>query len=241
MSKSIKFKPFRYEWYDPVLDVFQQIDVKRSNNSKLGEGVHLLTYHFSGSQVRLKDIKLDSNNCFNCSFAYNTNKGKSGGCYTHKGMQGLGIRSKLDSLHRRCIDVKFFDKLSFLLFLQKVREKPVDLVRFGAYGEPITLPLYVLEKLVTISKKRTGYTHQWFDPVYHKYSKYLMASTHSDAEQWIANSQGWRTFTINSDLERDSILCPASKESEIDSTCVKCGLCAGTTHKTNVNIHIKQH
>ena len=81
------------------------LQAKISQNSKIGAGYVLQTYHFSVDQVKNNDFTQDTNNCMDCPFSYNQNNGKSGGCYTHKGMQLMGLKSMLRSLNKN------FDKI----------------------------------------------------------------------------------------------------------------------------------
>lgn len=105
--------------------------------------------------------------------------------------------------------------------------------RFGAYGDPTAIPLSAWKPILkTLSPvvNRPGYTHQWMQPRFKHWSKYLMASTHSLEQNKAAHSRGWRTFrTITSinDLAPNEILCPASPEAGNKATCETCGACNG--------------
>jgi hypothetical protein len=87
-------------------DVVHSLDVKISQNSKIGFGIVLQTYHFSIEQVENNDFTLDEKNCLDCPYSFNQNDGKSGKCYTHKGMQLMGLLSKLKSLHKQNLQGK---------------------------------------------------------------------------------------------------------------------------------------
>lgn len=114
---------------------------------------------------------------------------------------------------------------------QTVHFKEIGL-RYGSYGDPVAIPKYVWNKLREIcgGSSKPGYTHQWNDKRFSHWSKYLMASTHSDNENNLAKLNGWRTFrTIKSELDiaENEILCPASPEAGSTRTCETCGACNG--------------
>lgn len=117
-------------------------------------------------------------------------------------------------------------------------------VRFGAYGDPSKLPLSLLSDIAGKASRWTGYTHQWRNPLYRAYSRFLMASADDIEAQIEATRSGWRTFRVapaGSDARLiDEISCPASKEAGEKTTCVRCGLCAGNS-KPAKNIVIQAH
>jgi hypothetical protein len=104
-------------------------------------------------------------------------------------------------------------------------------VRFGAYGDPVLIPLEVLRWVAFYSDGWTGYTHQWRNEKYAQYREYVMASVDSVEEYRMAKSEGWRTFRVRSGAESlmpREIACPASDEAGKKTTCERCGLCNGT-------------
>jgi hypothetical protein len=103
-------------------------------------------------------------------------------------------------------------------------------VRRGSYGDPMAVPVSVWQMLDN-GKRPTGYTHQWKTGA--DLSAYVMASVHTLEERVRAKSKGYRTFRIIADvneIEDGEILCPASKEAGVRTTCEKCGLCSGSKH-----------
>lgn len=215
---------------------------KPSANRKLGVGYIVHTYHFSVEQVSSGDFTLDSRNCMDCPYSYNMNNGKSGNCYTHGNMMGQGLRSMLKRLKRLWGESKIdkYNKNKFDGFISACSLFTPVLSRLGVYGEPITLPLHNIKKLIEVSIKHTGYTHQW--SIHNKkYAKYLMASTHSAFESNMANNIGWRSFESSKVKELTMPTCPAAKEFTGNKlTCVTCGACNGKIGGRN-NIHIKKH
>jgi len=224
-------------------DQVHVLQTKPSANSKLGHGYLCTTYHFSISQVQSNNFKDDTNTCFNCPFSFNMNGGKSGGCYTHKGLMLNGLRSMLKRLHRLYNEgkIKEYNKQSFNRFIDgSAAIKPV-LVRLASYGEPCTLDLRLMGKLVRLSDKHTGYSHMWQRPELSGYSKYLMASTHGYFESLVANSLGWRAFESSPKADVKTPVCPASKEFGKKLTCIECGACGGVKKGQTNNIFIKVH
>jgi hypothetical protein len=222
------------------------LNAKISQNSKIGIGYILQTYHFSIEQIRNNDITQDSKSCLDCPLSYNKNNGKSGGCYTHKGMQLMGLKSMIRSLNKKIDSIKEFSQPEFMFFINNVKNThSIDLVRFGAYGEPILLSLYVTGVLSSLSKKTTGYTHQWNKPKYNEYNKFFMASTHTDAERIDSKAKGFRSFFVASKelnlTVTNAVNCPASKESSKNLTCIACGLCNGSKTNIKKDIYIMKH
>jgi hypothetical protein len=107
------------------------IDYKPSQNSKLGFGMVIQTYHYSIEQVLNNELTLDDANCLNCPFSFNQNDGKTGGCYTHKGMQGFGIKSKLRSLHQQFTNGQISEYSTEIVepFIKFVSKRPAHLCR----------------------------------------------------------------------------------------------------------------
>jgi len=106
-------------------------------------------------------------------------------------------------------------------------------VRFGAYGDPVYIPLDMVASIAAVAKGWTGYTHQWLDSAYVEYRRFFMASVDNDVESFTATAQGWRYFRVRatSDLTvfTNEIRCPASAEGGNLTTCDHCRLCSGST------------
>jgi hypothetical protein len=103
-------------------------------------------------------------------------------------------------------------------------------VRFGAYGEPVLIPLAIVRAIVDTCAGWTGYTHQWRRPEFAEYRAYVMASCDSMSEREQAMLAGWRTFrarSANSPMMTGEISCPASDEMGKRTTCERCTLCNG--------------
>jgi hypothetical protein len=218
-------------------DVVHSIDIKKSATPKLAkQGVRILqTYTFSIDQIMNKSLIDDAKVCFNCPFSYNQNNGKSGGCYTHKGLLSFGLKSKMNRLNKLLKAGKIqtgyfgiFDKI----YKHSLRY-PVTFARFGTYGEPTLLPIELITGLSSLVKKYSGYTHQWYK-VNKDYSKFLMSSVHNVFEANISKSLGYRSFLVGSgNIPDNFVLCPSSGTIAKDNkvSCSNCGLCSGSNTK----------
>ena len=235
------------------------IEFKISQNSKIGEGLVIQTYHFSIDQVKQNDFTLDSANCLDCPLS-RSNGYKLGQCYTHKGLQLMGLKSKLRKLFKlhKLQAIEAFNKIDFNEWQKRVslqllknakrgKESTIKLVRFGAYGEPIFLGEETIEKLSTMGKNITGYTHQYNKDKYNWANKFFMASTHSAKDKAVAKNRNFRQFNVVLKDEKieNSVNCPSSKEFEAlkgkKVSCVDCSLCSGNFKKIRKDVHILAH
>ena len=104
-------------------------------------------------------------------------------------------------------------------------------VRYGSYGDPVLIPLPVVERLAELDpgeKHWAGYTHQWRLPEYQAYRRYFMASVHTIAEMHEAWNMGWRTFRVGRPDEKPTageIHCPA--QTTAAKQCIDCFACNG--------------
>lgn len=221
------------------------IQAKVSQNSKIGIGYIVQTYHFSVDQVLNADFTKDAANCLSCPMSYTNNGGKSGGCYTHKGLQLMGLKSMLKRLNRLFLagDIKEFNPSQIDIFTQKVKNTyKVDLIRFGAYGEPVLLGEEVTEKLTTLTKNFTGYTHTYKNQKNKWSNKYFMASVHNEIDLQVAKFFKFRSFIAkDAEMSADGVNCPASKESTLNLSCIKCKLCNGTATSIKKDVYINIH
>ena len=110
-------------------------------------------------------------------------------------------------------------------------------IRWGAYGEPVLIPLSIVSHICDLSAGWTGYTHQWRNPRYRNFRRYFMASTHTIADCVTASGMGWRWFkSANKHSDEDIAAlkaispcfnCPASKEQGHRMQCKDCMACDG--------------
>jgi hypothetical protein len=102
-------------------------------------------------------------------------------------------------------------------------------IRLGSYGEPVAVPLKVWKPFLGM-KAAPGYTHQWRKRKFKHWSKFIMASTHSESEVLEANALGWRSYRsrrADTKLLDNEICCPATLEGGYKHTCESCGACNG--------------
>ena len=105
-------------------------------------------------------------------------------------------------------------------------------LRYGSYGDPVAIPMSCWESLAKFctGKSEPGYTNQWRNPKFQNWSKKVMASTHSVAENAVASTMGWRTFRTVvdiGDISNNEIICPASESGGYTANCETCGACDG--------------
>jgi hypothetical protein len=104
-------------------------------------------------------------------------------------------------------------------------------IRIGTYGDPAAVPLYVWQHMIREAKAWTAYTHGWKTCDLGLQS-IAMASVDSREELEEARAMGWRTFRTRfrtESLQAGEIVCPASKEAGVKSSCIDCRLCDGNS------------
>jgi len=128
-------------------------------------------------------------------------------------------------------------------------------IRVGSYGDPVAIPYKVWENICNASKDFTGYTHQWNNKKCdQRLRNFCMASVDSivgyDKEYNKAKAMGWRTFRVFADdkgisvydVKKDNeIVCPASKEAGVLTTCEHCNLCCGLNRANGKDVIINHH
>ena len=124
-----------------------------------------------------------------------------------------------------------------------------QMIRLGAYGDPLAIPSHIFRALLSKSKGHTSYTHASGLLPESNISPHMVSADNPEQAQE-AHSKGLRTFRVIpinqwQDKGRDSllsneILCPASKEAGAKVQCSDCGLCAGQTIKAR-SIAIPAH
>ena len=100
-------------------------------------------------------------------------------------------------------------------------------VRFGAYGEPVLIPLHLVKFIAKHARGFTGYTHQWQNLAYLDYKDYFMASADNISEVVKAHQMGYRTFRVKGENQvnlANEIDCP---NATTGVQCRDCTLCDG--------------
>lgn len=103
-------------------------------------------------------------------------------------------------------------------------------VRFGAYGDPVLLPLWLVQHLAALAEGAyTGYTHQWRRPEYQIFRPYFMASVETEEDCRLAESLGWRWYMVTTkESIPGAVLCP-HQNTKLDRLvlCNTCWACNG--------------
>lgn len=204
----------------------------KSENSKIGNAVQI--WILPASDEIFGD---DSRVCADCILrpkSQSTDASPSeGGCYVDGRTRAVMVR-KIRS--RNGIDV--WDG-SDTLFRGRF-------VRFGAWGDPVLIPLPIVQRIVGQCSGHTGYSHQWDKPEFQPYRHYFMASVHTLEQARKAHKLGWRYFLVprgedipQSSLPVRTVLCPNTR---IGITCQECQACDGAARGTHiVSIHNPAH
>lgn len=191
--------------------------LSRSSNKKTGKMVQ--TYIIVDSaQKPTEALKsgADAAVCFDCPLRGIL--GKMRACYVNLGQ---GPRAVHDAL-RRGRYVPYSADAHDRFFVGRR-------IRWGAYGEPVLIPLPIVSHLSGVSDGWTGYTHQWRRPEFAGFRAFYMASVHSPADGAEANSRGWRYFraTNGGEPAPGEVVCPASAEAGYRRSCQTCNACGG--------------
>jgi hypothetical protein len=139
-------------------------------------------------------------------------RSNGGACYVNVGQGPTAVYKKYTRGGYRKVTIKDFKSL----FGGKK-------VRFGAYGDPLALPL----------------KNSIIDGSSEMVAKFSMASVDNLIEKEEANKAGFRTFRVITEgelLQKDEIICP---NETTGVNCIKCGLCSGNSVKAkNIAIHV---
>ena len=195
---------------------------RKSANPKTGDMIQVWILLRHINPVRAIKIGADWRICFDCG--HRGRKGKGRTCYVRVANAPLGVWK---AYQRGCYPYLGVEQYAEMFERRKVRRK----VRFGAYGEPILLPLDKMAELTRVSDGWTGYTHTWRNESSAPYSRFIMASCDTPQEYSSAKVAGWRTFRVraaNAPMFSGEISCPASDESGKRTTCERCKLCNGS-------------
>lgn len=104
-------------------------------------------------------------------------------------------------------------------------------VRLGAYGDPVAVPAYIWESIISETAGHTAYSHFFEMPNVDFRPDLYMVSADSLDEAKEAWKNGWRTFRVAKDISEiteGEILCPAHELAGRRTQCVNCGLCGGS-------------
>lgn len=211
---------------------------RSSENTKTGEMIQLYVLNRSIDPVTATKTGADEVVCGDCMHRGEIIGGKLSArrCYVNVGQ---APRSIFSAYHRGSYrKAKLSDYPA--LFENRV-------VRFGAYGDPVHIPMKIVKAIVAVAANWTGYTHQWRNEKYGAFKSIVMASADNVMDYNDAVAAGWRTFRVRANsmpLLPNEIVCPASAEAGKRTTCDRCKLCNGKkqgAEDTRKNIAIIDH
>jgi len=234
-------KYFAYQTKDVVVLFSRQLN----HNKKVAIPGQLILNHFTFSKTQWdKTEELegfaffdeDQSNCLSCVY-----RGKKGKCYTHKFHSYISFLNHIKAAKKQLGEIPMLENFNWKALYSEA--KNCSYFRVGVYGEPVFIPLDNLGEIIKNCPKYTGYTYAWMD--YPEYKKYILASCNNANETLLAMAMGWKTFTSINDLselkgmEKNFILCPASKEGGKLTLCSLCGLCS--INKKSKPIYVFEH
>jgi len=197
-----------------------------SDNRKTGDMIQIWILVRSVSPTEAIRTGLDRIICGNCMHRGHEVDGRFGverTCYVNAGQAPLGIWRAW--------------KAGNYPPLRSLESFTGRQVRFGAYGDPIHIPLSLALAIAGVASGHTGYTHQWRKPSLQAWRSLLMASVDSIAELVIARSLGWSTFRVGSEASVGESLCASDRDG---TPCAVCLLCAGARGGLE-SVHIPPH
>ena len=148
--------------------------------------------------------------CFNCTHLVNKT------CYVNVGQAPQSVY--------KAYKMGKYEPLDLDILKAMIKWKAV---RFGAYGEPVLIPLHLVKFMAKHARGFTGYTHQWQNLKYLDYKEYFMASADNISEVVKAHQMGYRTFRVKGENQvnlANEIDCP---NATTGVQCRDCTLCDG--------------
>ena len=203
-----------------------QIITFASANVKTGDMSQIWILNKHMSPVEAKATGEDSKVCFDCTHrVHNT-------CYVNVGQAPNAVYKAYKAGRYTPLDLR--------VLKQAIKWKAV---RFGAYGEPVLLPLYLVDFIAKHSKGYTGYTHQWHLLQNDDYKDYFMASCDTESDVLQAQAYGWRTFRVQKTGELEN---KSTKEIDCPNIatgvqCRDCMLCDGAHKAQGKSIVVPVH
>jgi hypothetical protein len=189
-----------------------------TSNPKTGQMLQTWILPADVSPVRAIYSGADASTCGNCPMRGDCGRGRS--CYVavHRAPQAIW---------------KAYRRGRYLTYTPREHNRFLRgrFIRLGAYGDPCAAPYSLWARLCRLSKRWTGYTHQWRQPRLWRFRWLTMASVESAEDHLTARARGWRTFrtTLPGVLPLPTEqACPAAKENGARVQCIDCCACQGT-------------
>lgn len=199
------------------------IATMKSANRKTGNMVQTWILRSDIDPVQVSQSKQDFSICGNCPHRQSLR----GDCYVNIGQAPLSVyRGFKRGIYKDISQDKDFERY----FIGAS-------VRFGAYGDPVLIPLRIVKKIAGVAKNHTGYTHQWKKARFQSYNKFFMASVDNIVETSEAIINKWRYFRASRsiNLAKNEIECVSETR---NITCKKCGLCNGFNNRKSIVIKL---
>lgn len=193
--------------------------LKRTHNVKVGKST-IQIWYLPRNIAPIVAIKTgeDTSVCGDCK----RRPVNGGDCYvvTFRGPHTVWKAYRRGSYQR-------WDGVNMLPFIGRI-------VRFGAWGDPASVPAGTLQSIRDVTQGWMAYTHQWARPSAAHMRPWCMASVDDVPEAERAHAAGWRTFRARSadaPLLTGERVCPAATEAPTHGRvfCESCRLCDGTT------------
>ena len=117
----------------------------------------------------------------------------------------------------------------------------LNYVRLGASGDPAAIPTWAWADMEEYLGDCTGYTHAWREARHLRH--YCMASTESWHDTFDAWVDGWRTFRVIPDGDRERLI-PVMEQwcsAMFGTQCISCMDCDGGVFASKKSIVIPAH
>ena len=196
-----------------------------SANKKTGDMAQVWILNKDIDPVTALKSGASSEICFDCPHLLNST------CYVNIGQAPAKV---YDAYKRGVYESLDLDVLKAMLKWKAVR--------FGAYGEPVLIPLDIVKFMAKHSRGYTGYSHQWRNIEYLEYNQYFMASADNEQDVYDAHQLGYRSFRVKGQNDNNlinEIDCP---NAATGVQCRDCTLCDGMgVHGKGKSITVNVH
>lgn len=224
------------------------IAIVNSSNRKTGGMMQTYIIRTDIPPIEANRTGADFSICGDCHLrgkadpAKETGLASERGCYVNLGQGPTIVYKTFDRFGYPNLMLSMYlpDHLKELGAYDLLREYGTDQnIRCGTYGDPLAVPQWVWDALLSKARNWTGYTHQFnridSDALRVKASRFNMISADSlkeAREYWRNGLRTFRTVINTTDIDpAKEIVCPATKEGGERTTCEHCNLCAGSSIK----------
>ena len=195
----------------------------KTANPKTGDMIQTFILVDNMAPLEASKQGADTANCGDCRLKHNV----GGPCYVNLGQAPHAVYKAFERgiypMYDAELHSQYFTNRDF---------------RMGAYGDPAAVPVEVWEHMISITKGRTGYTHQimhnGFDT---KFIGICQISADSPKQALKFQAMGAKTFRVAKEgdgLLDGEVQCPADTHG---TQCKDCLLCDGTQANVAVLVH----